>query len=84
MNTFFFLSGFETELFYFIFPDLFLVLVHSHYHLHQLPQHIDAVDFSPEIVVGSHIISDSRKFAVQILIGILLIFQAAHKPAAYP
>ena len=73
----------ETQLIYPVFLD-FLFISHIHDHLYKLTQHINALHFSLKAVLCGHMISYSGKSAVQFLIGLLLMLQAAHQSSAYP
>ena len=87
--TFGFLLGFllaasrlELQLINLIVADLLFVLVHDHDHLHGLTKDIDTVYLTLQAIVCGHIIAYIRKFTIQVLIGLFLIFQTAHQSSA--
>lgn len=60
----------------------FLIIIHTHYYLHQLTQHIHALYLSVETVRSGHGIPDIRKPAIQFLIGLFFVLQTTHQSAA--
>ena len=66
-----------------ILPDLLFVALDGHDYLHLLTQHIDTLYLALQAVGSGHIVPKSRQMAVQLLVGLLLMLQAAHQSAAY-
>ena len=66
-----------------IFPEFFFI-VHLYQNLHQLAEHIDAKTPLPSDRPSvDHAVADTRKSAVEILVGLFLILQAAHQSSAH-
>ena len=71
----------EVKLSYLIFMYLFFVAV-LHNDFHQLTQYIHTLHYTLAAVLRGHKIPDIGQSAVQLLIGLLLVFQTAHQTAA--
>ncbi len=60
----------------------FLFIVHFYQDPHGLAQHIDALHLAPQAVITFYLIADTGQISVQLLVGVFLIFKAAHQTAA--
>ena len=81
-NLHFLLSGTEFQFAYREFLNFFLI-TNFYYYLYKLAEYIYTLYIALDSVWSSYRISDSRKSAIQLLIGLLLILQTAHQSSAY-
>ena len=78
---FFAMSPLKSKPVHLILADLLLV-TYVHHYLDQLTEHINALHFAFQSVIGGNIIADTGQPAVQFLVSLFLILQTAHQSAA--
>ena len=60
-----------------------LFIIHIAENTDSLAQHADALHLADKTVCAADLVPDSREVPVQILIGLLLVLEAAHQPSAH-
>ena len=74
------MASLELNILGLVFLNL-LVSVDINYYLDKLSQYVDTLNLTLESVRCRYIITNTRKPAVEVLIGLLLMLKAAHEPA---